>query len=89
MNKQGMMNKRMEEKLQNKEVISLHNCEMEGDVYILPENISPENIESDYCNAKTEQWIWSIGKRLSDGVVLAAHDTRFYLNSIYKCLWLR
>jgi hypothetical protein len=43
----------------------------------------------DYCDAEKEQWIWSIGKRLSDGVILASTDARFYENPDYKCLWLR
>jgi hypothetical protein len=43
----------------------------------------------DYCAASTEQWIWSIGRRKSDGEIFAAIDTRFYNNPGFHCLWLR
>jgi hypothetical protein len=45
--------------------------------------------DADYCDAKHEAWIWSIGKRLSDGQIFAAIDTRFYQHPDYECLWLR
>jgi hypothetical protein len=43
----------------------------------------------DYCDAKNERWIWSIGRRLSDGTVLASLTDEFYQNAEYECLWLR
>lgn len=43
----------------------------------------------DYCDAKTEQWIWSIGRRIEDGVIVASLDTSLYMNPQYVCLWLR
>jgi hypothetical protein len=43
----------------------------------------------DYCDAATEQWIWSIGRRVLDGVIVAAIDTSMYLNPAYECIWLR
>lgn len=43
----------------------------------------------DYCVARTEEWIWSIGKRLEDGAIFASTDTRFYQNPAFECLWLR
>lgn len=45
--------------------------------------------DCDYCVGSTEQWIWSIGRRLSDGEIFAAIDTRFYQNPEFHCLWLR
>lgn len=45
--------------------------------------------DSDYCVGSTEQWIWSIGRRLTDGEIFAAIDTRFYQNPEFHCLWLR
>lgn len=44
---------------------------------------------SDYCDAKTERWIWSIGKRLSDGAVIASTSVDLYQNEAFECLWLR
>lgn len=46
-----------------------------------------ENV--DYCDASKESWIWSIGKRASDGKVFAAVDARYYQAADYECLWLR
>lgn len=46
-----------------------------------------ENV--DYVVGSTEQWIWSIGRRISDGEIFAAIDTRFYGNPEFRCLWLR
>ena len=43
----------------------------------------------DYCIAEVEAWIWSIGKRKSDGVFFASTDTRFYMHPDYECVWLR
>lgn len=43
----------------------------------------------DYCVGSTEQWIWSIGRRHSDGAIFAALDGRFYQNPAFECLWLR
>ncbi len=45
--------------------------------------------DCDYCVGSTEQWIWSIGRRLSDGAIFAALDARFYGNPEFHCLWLR
>jgi hypothetical protein len=45
--------------------------------------------DCDYCVGSTEQWIWSIGRRLSDGAIFAALDSRFYQNPEFHCLWLR
>jgi hypothetical protein len=43
----------------------------------------------DYFIGSTEQWVWSIGRRLSDGAIFAALDSRFYQNPEFHCLWLR
>ncbi len=43
----------------------------------------------DYCYAPTESWVWSIGRELHTGRVLAAFDARFYGNTDFECLWLR
>lgn len=80
-----MNNKRMEEKLQEGEAIDLSECKREDGAYVLKEFIE----DKDYCDKKAEEWIWSIGRRLSDGKILAATDGRFYQNSKYECLWLR
>ncbi len=43
----------------------------------------------DYLVGSTEQWIWSIGRRVTDGAIFAAIDSRFYGNPEFICLWLR
>lgn len=43
----------------------------------------------DYCDSDNERWIWSIGRELTTGRVLAAYDTRFYQHPDFTCLWLR
>lgn len=43
----------------------------------------------DYCDSRTEAWIWSIGKRKTDGVILASTAADLYQNDDYECLWLR
>ena len=43
----------------------------------------------DYCVGSSEAWIWSIGRRRSDGAIFAATDNRFYQNPAFECLWLR
>lgn len=45
--------------------------------------------DHDYCDSATEQWIWSIGRRYSDGVIIASTAADLYQNPDYECLWLR
>ena len=77
----------MREMLMNHKAIDVSGCKKEGVFYILPSGMFAENL--DYCNKETEQWIWSIGRRLSDNVILASHSTELYQNDLYECLWLR
>lgn len=43
----------------------------------------------DYCDPVKERWIWSIGRRFSDGKIFAATDARFYGDRNHDCLFLR
>ena len=81
-----MVNKRMEEKLARAEAIDISNCPRtpEG-YYILKEFVE----DVDYCDAKAEHWIWSIGKHYGTGEILASTGNNFYQNTEYKCLFLR
>ena len=45
--------------------------------------------DKDYCDAEYEQWIWSIGKHLTTGDIIASYSAEFYQNPEYECLWLR
>ena len=59
----------------------------EGVVWELKRGTFKDN--KNYCDAKGEQWIWSIGQRVLDARVFAAIDTRFYGNEMFACLWLK
>lgn len=78
-------NLRMAEKIKAGECIDLSAYPREGDYYVL--GTFTEDV--DYCNAKDETWIWSIGKRHSDGKILASHRADLYQNPAFQCLWLR
>jgi hypothetical protein len=78
----------MQEKLAKGEAIDVSPCKRtpEGH-YILSEFDENENM--DYCDAKAEYWIWSIGKNYATGEILASTNNNFYQNNEYKCLFLR
>lgn len=80
-----MLNLRMQEMLEEGEAIDISEClkDSEGN-YILKEFIDGK----DYCDAKKECWIWSIGQA-KNGLIYASTDCRFYGNPKFKCLFLR
>lgn len=43
----------------------------------------------DYCNARMERWIWSIGIHRETGKVWASHQSNKYRNPAFICIWLR
>jgi hypothetical protein len=43
----------------------------------------------DYVDAEDETFIYSIGKDLESGEILASVDTRFYMNDDYECIYLK
>ncbi len=45
--------------------------------------------DTDYCNAATEAWIWSIGVHRETGRVWASHSASKYRNPAFVCIWLR
>ena len=75
----------MAARIKTGECIDVSGCEREGRFFVLTEFIA----DKDYADAKEERWIWSIGKRHSDGKILAAYSTVFYEHEGYECLWLR
>lgn len=80
-----MLNLAMQRKLENERCIDVKDCEREGDYYVLEEFVD----DVDYCDSTTETWIWSIGKRHSDGKILASTQGDLYQNPDFECLWLR
>ena len=86
----GMRNRAMYRKITTGEAVDLSETSREGAYYVLTdEQVAAINQEKDFCVAKTEEWIRSIGRRNSDGVVLASTDAEFYQNAAFECLWLR
>jgi hypothetical protein len=84
------MNRAMERKLRTHRAIDVSGCKRTatGD-YILPEFVD----DVDYCDAQSEEWIWSIGKllrplpsvmannerrELPAGTFLASTSSRYY-----------
>lgn len=80
-----MNNLRMEEKIACGEAIDVSEFPREGNFYVLSHVIEG----MDYCDASSEHWVWSIGRRISDGKILASLTPCFYGNKDYDCLWLR
>jgi hypothetical protein len=56
-----------------------------GGYYILDHYVDGK----DYCDAKQEAWVWSIGRRKSDNTILASLEGDLYENPKFDCLWLR
>jgi hypothetical protein len=82
-----MKNLRMQEKLKAGECIDVNTIgrvDSPG-VFVLSRYVGGV----DYCNAANEEWIWSIGKDILTGEIVAATDSRFYQHPQYACLWLR
>lgn len=79
------MNYAMQEKLKRNEAIDVSGCPREGRYYVL----DSVRDECDYCDSVSEQWIWSIGRRKSDGKTLASTAADLYQNPDFECLWLR
>jgi len=80
-----MRNRRMAEKLRAGEAVDVSPFPREGSYYVL--DAFAEDI--DYCDAALEIWIWSIGRRRADGVILASRSAYLYQNANFECLWLR
>lgn len=80
----------MQRKLETGNAIDVSKCQREGPYYVLTPDIwRGPDAEVDYCDAAQDKWIWSIGRRRSDGVILASCSTNFYQNPDFECLWLR
>jgi hypothetical protein len=77
----------MRRKLNKGCAIDVSKCERYGGAYILPDGMFVDGM--DYCDARIERWVWSIGRRKLDGQVLASLSDEFYQNDNFECLWLR
>lgn len=83
-----LSNKAMARKLSQGEAIDISAYRAPTGIYALPEGVVEPGM--DYCDAKLEAWIWSIGRELTSARrIFASTDGRFYQNATYQCLWLR
>lgn len=84
-----MINLRMEEKLKAGECLDVNKIGKPHPqmprVWILPEVIDG----MDYCDAAGESWIWSIGRNIKTGEILAARDERYCHSKLEECVWSR
>lgn len=81
-----LMNRAMAEKIRKGEARDVSPYIQPDGTYALPARFFVEDI--DYCDASSEEWVWSIGK-FADGSIHAALDGRFYQVEGIECLWLR
>lgn len=81
-----MQNRRMEDMLRTGKCVDVSQFPRAGKYYVLP---GPPAANLNYCDATYERWIWSIGRRLSDGAILASLAPDLYGNKDFECLWMR
>lgn len=82
-----MINQRMQEKLEKGEALDVLKIgrEIKPGLYALDQF----QADVDYCDAKHEIWIWSIGRNKATWEILASTSSEFYQNPQFDCLWLR
>lgn len=86
----------MERKIARGDAIDIKDCErLPADGTFEGNNKNPYYIlksfedDMDYCDSTLENWIWSIGRRKSDGLILASTTADLYQNDEFDCLFLR
>jgi hypothetical protein len=82
-----MRNKAMQNKLMKGKAIDVRAIGVEVEPGVFELRLYRDGV--DYCDAKKEQWIRSIGKRWADGRLFAAIDGRYWGNGAFECVWLR
>lgn len=82
-----MTHRAMQNKLNRGDAKDIGDHQREGEYIVLP--AFDQDLEMDYCDYKAERWIWSIGRRKSDGTILASFTPDLYQNPNFECLWLR
>ena len=70
--------------VENGEVIDIGGCPNDGCYYTL--NELPIDVE--YCDVNRGYRTRSIGRRKSDGAIVASRMNDLYQNPDYECLWL-
>jgi hypothetical protein len=94
-----LTNRAMQRKLDNVEAIDVSDLERLGPYYVLREY--EDGV--DYCDAKLEAWVWSIGRAertcsfmhegvefmVPKGMILVSLSNDLYQRPGFECLWLR
>jgi hypothetical protein len=79
-------NKAMQRELENGMALDVSCFEKNSDGdYMLSEFQPGVN----YCDARTEEWILSIGKSRITSTILASTTTKFNFSQDFECLYLR
>lgn len=85
-----MPNYPMLEKLKSGEAIDVSECpRWQGSFYDVTKVFRGLDAEVDYCDTKTEQWIWSIAKHKVTGNIYASTTTFFQNGPDFEVVWLR
>ena len=79
-----MHNLAMKHLLDTREAIDVSSRPRIGDYYVLDSFVE----DVDYCDAKREIWIRSIGEHKSTGQILASPHDDLYQDPDYLCLYL-
>lgn len=83
-----MLNKAMEEKINSGDCIDVSQYPRSKDGYWILPSFDTED-DKDYCYARNEAWIWSIGRRYDTGEIHASLSSELYQHPEYECLFLR
>jgi hypothetical protein len=76
----------MAERLERGEAIDLSDCPRTPEGHYIMADFREG---ADYCDAKRECWMWSIGRNVITGEIRATTSGEFYQNEEWVCLWLR
>jgi hypothetical protein len=78
----------MQQRVNEGVAIDLRNCERDADgSYVIP--ASWFQVDADYCDTRSETWIWSIGYNTETGKILGSVGDRFMHEPGWDCVWLR
>lgn len=81
-----MINLAMQRKIKSRKAIDISSRPLTPDGYYILDKFANNK---DYCDSVSESWIWSIGRRINDGLILASTASDLYQNDDYECLFLR
>lgn len=69
------------------DLVDVQGWAQEGNYLVVPDGQVIDDM--DFRNMHTTMPIWSIGRRKSDGKILASYSGDLYMHPGFDCLWLR